>query len=335
MLNREQLEMLKQRFLISVERFNKTPLMTILFATTTSLMLYQNCSPTAQSTSAASTKTGVYSSTIGGYSGTTGSTGSAGGASPSTTTPGGAVMVPGGGTGSGGTGTGGTGTGGTGTGGTGGAMPTSPSTPGSGGTVGGGGTGGTGVSPGGSTGGASTNLVWQYQPEDRTAEEGDVLTLSSYATKGIDVVTYQWYKNGQMLPGQTGYMYRALLIPLSTAGSYYVVAKSGTETIQSVTVTVKVKPARNACPPGNYGVYPGTNNYDEYWHESMIGKMNAPYALSKELADGYTVKMPYTPSAYNNTAVCLAANGIFQCRNGKLVSTEQVTCTQYRDVGGG
>ncbi len=102
-----------------------------------------------------------------------------------------------------------------------------------------------------------SGLIWQYQPEDRTVEEGDVLTMAVYATKGIDVVTYQWYKNGQPLTGQTSYMFRVFMVPLSQAGNYHVVARSGADSIQSVTVAVKVKAARNPCPAGNYGYYPG------------------------------------------------------------------------------
>lgn len=167
-----------------------------------------------------------------------------------------------------------------------------------------------------------------------------MLTLASYATKGVDLVTYQWYKNGQALAGQTGYMYRAFLVPMSAAGSYYVVAKAGTETITSITVTVKIKAARNSCPAGGWGPYPGQNNPNEYWHESMIGKANAPYAVTKELPDAYTVRLYY--SLYNNgtyysglPADCIAATATFQCRNGKLVSMDGVQCTQFRESGGG
>lgn len=287
-----------------------------------------------QSTSSNSTKQNVYSSTIGGYTGGTGSSG--GGSSGG----GGAITVPGGSGGSGGGSGGGTG-GGTGGGGSGGggAVPidSGGGSGGGGGTGGGsgGGTGGggSGVNPGGSTGGSgiTESLVWQYQPEDRTVEEGEVLTLSSYATKGIDLVTYQWYKNGQAISGQTSYMYRSFLVPTSAAGTYYVVAKSGTATIQSISITVKVKAARNPCLAGYYGVYPATRNYKEYWHESMIGRSNTRYNLQTELADAYTISMPYEGFVYL-PGQCLEATATFQCRNGKLIATDQITCTRYYDA---
>lgn len=295
-------------------RLRNTPLMAILFATSSSLLLYQNCTPASQPSSSSNTKQAVYSSTVGGYNG--------GPATPGTT--GGATPITGG--------TDGTGnTGGTGGGGGGGATPID-SGGGTGGTGGTGGGGGTGVNPGGSTGGMSTALLWQYQPEDRTVEEGEVLTLSTYATKGFDVVTYQWYRNGQALPGQTSYMYRAFLVPMSAAGQYYVVARSGNETIQSVSITVRVKAARNPCAAGNYGIYPGTRNLDEYWHESMIGRANAPHTLDRELPDSYMVRMPYQVGRF--TDGCLYATSMFQCRNGKLVNTDRSICEVYPPGGG-
>jgi hypothetical protein len=332
---------LNRRWLMG--RFKNAPLMTILFATSTSMLMYQNCSPAAQSTSSASSKNAVYSSTVGG---TNGALGPGSGASGGSMIPGGAVTVPGGGgtsgggTGGGGTAGGGTAGGGTAGGGTaGGTIPVD--TGGNGGTSGAGqpgtgGSGGTGYTPGGTTGGIQEGLIWQYQPEDRTVEEGDVLTLSSYATKGIDIVSYQWYKNGVALTGQTGYMYRAFLLPLSAAGTYYVVAKSGTSSIQSVSITVKVKAARNPCAAGAYGFYPGTQNYNELYHESLIGRTNTYTSIQSELADGYTAKLAYANPYYAGPyGDCIAAVGIFQCRNGKMVSTDQLTCTQYRESGGG
>lgn len=320
-------------------RFKNTPLMTILFATSTSMLMYQNCSPTAQSTSSSS-KAPTYSSTIGGANGGLGGGTGTGGSG----TPGGAVTVPGGGGSAGGGPTGGgTGGGGTGGGTTGGTIPVD--TGGNGGTSGAGqpgtgGSGGTGYTPGGTTGGVQEGLIWQYQPEDRTVEEGDVLSLSSYATKGIDLVSYQWYKNGVALSGQTGYMYRAFLLPLSAAGTYYVIAKSGAATIQSVSITVKVKAARNPCAAGAYGFYPGTQNFNELYHESLIGRANTQVSLQTELADGYTQRLAYGYGYGYGYYIpgyqdCIAATAIFQCRNGKMISTDQVTCTQYRDSGGG
>jgi hypothetical protein len=326
------------------KRMHNAPLMTILFATSTSLLMYQNCSPAMESTESASSKTAVYSSTIGGPNGglPSGVAGGGGSYAPGTnptgggSTVGGVMPVGGGGTGggTGGTGGGTGGTGGGGTGGTGGGG-TIPVDGGSGGTgmVGG---GNTGVSPGGSTGGTSApSFIWQYQPEDRTVEEGEVLTLGTYATKGIDLVTYQWFKNGQAINGQTGYMLRQFQVTTSSAGQYHVEARSGADMIRSVTVTVKVKAARNPCPAGKYGYYPGTRNYDEYWHESMIGASNAPHTIQRELPDAYTLRLPYSNPSVVGFGQCVAASGLFQCRNGKMISIDDIRCDQYYESPGG
>lgn len=304
-----------------MKRIHNTPLMTVLFATSTSLLMYQNCSPAMEKAENASAKNPTYSSTIGGANG--GLSGGGGSFAPGTNptggggTVGGVMPVEGGGGTDGSRGTGGGGT--------------IPIDSGGGGLVGG---GNTGVSPGGSTGGSTApSFVWQYQPEDRTVEEGEVLTLSTYATKGIDLVTYQWFKNGQPINGQTGYMLRQFQVTTSSAGQYYVEAKSGADMIRSQTVAVKVKAARNSCLAGKYGIYPGTRIYDEYWHESMIGAANAPYTMQRELPDSYTIRLPYGNPNVVGFGQCLEATSLFQCRNGKLVSIDGYVCVRYFEGG--
>lgn len=313
--------------------FKNIPVMTVLFATSTSLLMFQNCSPSfSEDTTSTSARNGVYSSNIAGPSGSGGSGptgGSYNGGSGGTggATPGGAITVPGGSGSGGGTGnTGSTGggtisVGGGTTGGTGGGVPT-------------GGT--TGVNPGGTTGGSTSILTWQYQPEDRSVEEGDILTLAGYAAKGFDTVTYQWYKAGQPVSGQVGYILKFVMVAPSVAGQYYLVAKSGNDTIQSQTITVRVRPARNACAPGKYGLMPGSNNYREYYHESIIGAPNAfpGAALSRELPDAYTQDMPVEARAgdfFPPSSQCLQGTGTFQCRNGKMVFMNGAMCTFYFD----
>lgn len=307
-------------------KLHNTPLMTVLFATSTSLLMYQNCSPAMDSSSQSSNKNGVYSSTVGVGGGTGGgAVGGGGSYAPgmgggSGGTVGGVVPVEGGGGGTGG-----------GTGGGSGTIPVDSSGGTGGGLVGG---GNSGVNPGGSTGGSGSanTLMWQYQPEDRTIEEGEILTLAAYAMKGIDVVSYQWFKNGAPLSGQTGYMYRHLMVPLSAAGQYHVEARSGTETIRSVTVNVKIKAARNPCLAGGYGYAPGTRNYNEYFHESIISARYAPYRVQNELADSYTIRLPHaSPGRVGGN--CIEASSLFQCRNGKLINTDTPRCDRYFDGG--
>lgn len=265
----------------------------------TTILLYQNCAPSPEvGASSSSSRTGTYSSTIGGYTGgtsaavpggvtpTVGSGGTEEGITPSVPAPGGAIPVDGSGSGS----------------------------------------GGTGVLPGGGTGGGTTSLVWQYQPEDLTIEEGGALTLSAYATKGLESVSYQWYKNGTAIAGATSYLYRQFLVPRSAAGQYYVVAKAGAEMIRSYTVTLKVRSARASCPAGFYGLYPGSR-VNVYWHESAIGRTNARIEVKEEVEDAYIKELASDyPVLISNCAE------MYQCRNGKFYGLKK-TCptTQISD----
>lgn len=303
------------------------PTVVALVAVSSSLLLYQNCSPMAPTDPNASTKVNGSTTTIGTMGGATGGgfgqPGASGGA-------GGGGAIPVGGGGAGGTMPGGSNPGGS-TGGSGGAIPVGPTGPGGGGGTGG---SGTGSNPGGTTGGGTTALTWQYQPEDRTVEEGETLTMGAYASKGTEIVGYQWYRNGQAVSSQTGYVFRQFNAPLSAAGQYYVIARAGGEAIQSQTIIVKVRAARNPCPAGGWGVQPGTNLETEYLHESAIGKPNAPHIVERELADGYTVVLPIRPIAllglvYNT---CIAAKGMFQCRNGRMVYIGDGVCTVNLDT---
>lgn len=279
------------------------PALTLISVGSSTLLLYQNCAPTPQTESSSSaSRSGVYSSTIGGYTG-----GNGGGSAPGAVIPGGVTPTEG---------SGGTAPGNTTPGAPGGTMPggTIPVDGGSGGNAPG--NGGTGLQPGGGTGGSSTSLVWQYQPEDLTLEEGGALTLSAYATKGYEGVTYQWYKNGTAISGATSYLYRQFLIPRSAAGQYYVIAKSGADTIRSYSVTIKVRAARAPCAAGFYGPYPNSGKYEVYWHESSIGRTNAKIEIKEEVEDAYITEMPY--EYYGNPFFIYQCRELYQCRNGKF-----------------
>ncbi|MBK7893288.1 MAG: hypothetical protein IPJ84_21265 [Bdellovibrionales bacterium] len=296
------------------------PALTLISIGSSTLLLYQNCAPAPQAESSSSaSRTGVYSSTIGGYTGG-GTSGAGGGAMPGAVVPGGVTPTDG---------SGGTAPGSTTPGAPGGTMPGGTIPVDGGGT---GGNGGTGVQPGGGTGGATTSLVWQYQPDDLTLEEGGALTLSAYATKGYEGVTYQWYKNGTAISGATSYLYRQFLIPRSAAGQYYVIAKSGADTIRSYSVTIKVRAARAPCAAGFYGPYPGSGKFEVYWHESTIGRTNAKIELKEEVEDAYITEMPYE-YYYNNPVIFFPCKELYQCRNGKFYLLKKL-CPNP-DTGGG
>ncbi len=332
--------------------------MALLLATSISLLTYQNCSPATQIENSTSSKNAIYSSSIGlgggaggaggvfgGSAGTVGGAGGmyapgmVGGSGTGGGIAGGVMpIIAGGGANNGGGGSSGGNAGGNGSG----AIPVGGGAGGNGasgsGATGGGSPGGivgganTGVNPGGSTGGAALtdSLMWQYQPEDRTVEEGEILTLGAYATKGVDVVTYQWYRNDVPISGQTGYIFRQFQVPRAVAGRYFVEARSGNSSIRSLTVTVNVKAARNPCLAGGYGHSPGTRNYNEYFHESIISARYAPHKLQSELPDSYTVRLPHAnPSAAGGN--CVAASALFQCRNGMLISIDALRCDQSVD----
>lgn len=309
-----------------------TPAAWLLAGAACTITLFQNCSPAVPMNSEEESfnqRMSQYSSVGGGSGGTSplspvGSGG--GGVSPT---------QPGTGTGGGGTTTP------VGGGGTGGVTPIDPGT----GTItpiGGGGSGGTGTNPGGSTGG-NMNLTWVAQPEDRTLEEGETLTIAAYASKGADVVTYQWYKDGAAIQGQTGYIYRSYMSTTSASGRYHAVASAGGQSIQSIQVTVRVKPARNECKAGRYSrsSIPGGAAAREYLHESIQLPFAQYYPISFPLQqDAYMVEAAVTDPSFINAIVpnagytCLSARGQWQCRNGKFVLVSGV-CTQYYDSGGG
>lgn len=85
-------------------------------------------------------------------------------------------------------------------------------------------------------------LHWHRRPTHAAAVAGHPLILNAFATAGGSEVSYQWYKEGQPLPGQN----RArLVIPqaqASDAGEYTVQVSSGSETATSNPVTVKISP---------------------------------------------------------------------------------------------
>jgi hypothetical protein len=307
------------------------PVAWLLASATCTITLFQNCSPTAPMNSEEETfnqRMSQYSSMGGG--GTSPISPVSGGAGAGGVTP----NQPGSGTGGGGTTTpinGGGSTGGV-----------TPITPGSGTVtpIGGGGTGGTGTS--GSTGGTA-NLTWMAQPEDRTLEEGETLSLAAFAAKGADIVTYQWYKDGAPIQGQTGHIYRSYMTTNSAAGRYHAVASAGGQSIQSMQITVRVKAARHECKAGRYSrsSIPAGANAREYLHESVQQPFAQYHPLTFPLQqDAYMVEAAVTDPNFINAIVpnagysCLSARGQWQCRNGKYVLVSGV-CTQYYDAGGG
>ncbi len=82
-----------------------------------------------------------------------------------------------------------------------------------------------------------------YSPQAKTDTEktiaggiGGTITLSMYEDGRFTLAdTYQWYKNGQAIPGATSRQYTLSNLTLANAGDYYCVSKNPQMTVTSVT----------------------------------------------------------------------------------------------------
>jgi hypothetical protein len=79
------------------------------------------------------------------------------------------------------------------------------------------------------------------QPSNQTVNVGDTATFSVTAT-GTPSPTYQWYKDGGLMSGETGSTLTITNSQLSDAGSYYVIVTNaaGTQTSSTVSLTVSI-----------------------------------------------------------------------------------------------
>src|ERR1051326_1904325 len=82
------------------------------------------------------------------------------------------------------------------------------------------------------------------QPQSQSAPLLGIVTFSVTAQSGT-TMTYQWYKNGNPIPGATSSSYTILTVLGSDSGVYYVRITNGGGTIQSDNAYLNIAP-----PPG-------------------------------------------------------------------------------------
>src|SRR5215475_10090503 len=76
------------------------------------------------------------------------------------------------------------------------------------------------------------------QPLSLSVLNLDVASFTVLASSGT-TMTYQWYKDGNPIPGATSAIY-SIQVTWSAQGNYYVKITNGGGTVQSVTVTLTV-----------------------------------------------------------------------------------------------
>lgn len=86
----------------------------------------------------------------------------------------------------------------------------------------------------------NSELVIKSHPQSRSAEPGDVVSYSCVA-EGPTEPTYQWYHNTKPVPGQISRTLTRYNVNSGHAGSYFVRAKAGGQTVDSNTATLTVQ----------------------------------------------------------------------------------------------
>ncbi|MDQ8205387.1 immunoglobulin domain-containing protein [Pelagicoccus sp. SDUM812003] len=76
-------------------------------------------------------------------------------------------------------------------------------------------------------------------PQDVAVDEGDPVTLEVTAVAET-AIAYQWYHDGQLIAGETSSQLSIAESSLGDAGSYHVVASTGSRSVESETATVQV-----------------------------------------------------------------------------------------------
>jgi len=128
-------------------------------------------------------------------------------------------------------------------------------------------------------------------PYDTSVVEGNNLYLYAYASSPVNV-TYQWYKNGILVPNQTSSSFYKNSVTTADAGSYWVVATnpggSATSTTAVVTITAATLPNITTQPQDAdlftgqyYQIFVGANSnapLTYQWYRNGVAIAGAIYS---------------------------------------------------------
>lgn len=100
----------------------------------------------------------------------------------------------------------------------------------------------------------STNFFFQWfgriaistQPQGLTVKNGETATFTVSTIGGAGTVTYQWAKNGSIIPGATGASFTITNAKPSDNGNYTVACSDTTGTVTSQTAALVVIPKPNS-----------------------------------------------------------------------------------------
>ena len=169
---------------------------------------------------------------------------------------------------------------------------------------------------------ANTPVI-QTNPASVTVNEGATLTLSVTAT---NATAYQWKKAGVAIAGATGTTYTKNPVAVSDAGTYTVMVKNATDSVESqqATVTVIAKPANATVTPAldtllvtgsvTFTVNPaiGTGPFTYQWRQNNV-------TIQGQTAKTYTIASAVLLDAGTYTAVVTNAAGSTTSSGGVLV----------------
>lgn len=103
----------------------------------------------------------------------------------------------------------------------------------------------------------STPFIIIVQPQSQTVDTGDDVTFFVVVGGGVPTYTYQWYKNGVLMSGETSDTLNLTNVDSGDAAGYYcIIQDSASHSLQSNTATLTVN------TPALFGFYYyGTTNY--------------------------------------------------------------------------
>jgi hypothetical protein len=121
------------------------------------------------------------------------------------------------------------------------------------------------------------------QPENQTVSEGNAVTFS------VATNTYQWYRNGEAIPGATQSTYRIGTALGVDSGSYHVVVSNSAGSVASKIATLTVTnvvsesllggPVISSAPYADNAYYAGASAFDGSGATFFAGKEGVPFVF--------------------------------------------------------